>query len=91
LWIGETRIKLPRRRDVHLLLQALCETPDLQLRGAQCRKELGVTNASEACGLIRRALRDVHPEAGEWLLTRPIRWAHDKAPRSRPQGRRPKK
>lgn len=89
LWIGKTQVKLPRRRDVHLLLQALCETQDLRLTGPQCREKLDVANASEACGLIRRALRHAHPEAGEWLLTGPIGWAHDKAPRLRPRGRRP--
>jgi hypothetical protein len=88
LWVGGAKVKLPRRRDVHILLDYLCSKPDRRLTGRQCRDELRISNASEACHLIREALSTVDPRAGEWLLTDPIRWAPDSAPTVRPRGSR---
>jgi hypothetical protein len=89
LRIGQTVVRLPKRRDVHLLLRALCESPHLKLTGPHCRENLGVTNASEACRLIRNALAKIRSEAGEWLLTNPIRWSERHEPQLRPQGCQP--
>ena len=76
LWVGQAEVKLPRRRDVHRLLDFLCTEPDQQLTGPQCRRQLEISNPSEACILIRKALGDVDASAtSDWLLTEPIRWA----------------
>ncbi len=59
LRIGRREAKLPKRRDVHRLLQALCQTPTHGFTGPQCRERLNVANASEACRFIRRSLSNI--------------------------------
>lgn len=86
LWVGQAEVKLPRRRDVHSLLESLCTEPDQQLTGPQCRRQLRISNPSEVCILIRKALGGVDANARDWLLTKPIRWAPGTASSVRPRG-----
>jgi hypothetical protein len=87
LWIGDKEVALRNWKDIHKLLQKLCEQPEARLSLKQV-KVLGVQNASQACAEIKKALEATRCGAGAWLLTVPIRWAERRSPR-RKRGQAP--
>ena len=86
LWVGTCQVELPKRRDVHRLLEVLCEKPACRLSGPQAREDHEIANPSEACKLIRTALQRARIGADQWLCTTPIQWAPGRAPKPGSRG-----
>lgn len=77
LWVGAVEVAGIDRKDEQALLRYFCDNPTGSCTGAELARRLKgkITNPSQAVHSINKALGMVLPEVGEWLLTKPIRWA----------------
>lgn len=82
LWTGGTLVPGLRGKNEQALLKYFCENPKAEVRGRALQQRLGgqLTNASKATKAVGAAMREVNEQAGEWLLTDPLRWAADITP-----------
>jgi hypothetical protein len=85
LWLNGQEVALSRRADLHALLYHCCLRPTARFCGRRLQRNGAVRNASLAASLIRSALANVLPGAGEWLQSQPnFGWAAGRAPLPRP-------
>jgi hypothetical protein len=78
LWIGGEEVPGIGRKDEQALLRYFCENSEAKATGPQLRMLLGedkISNPSQAARGVKEALGKALPEAKDWLLTDPLRWA----------------